>query len=288
MPQPASAAAGPSRNPFARLGLNSRKAPIVPAVSGSNFSHLTYKSSIKGIANRGKENSNAISQFESAFSRNSQRQAQPFAGTSIAAGDVVSSPHGLAPALSPVRMADLHDVPGGDNEVTFTLTPKVGPVRPPTSSLGFGSHPIPSSMESASHVTAADVADLAVAPADVAFTHPGYASSLTPGVITQPSPGDEVVPNSPQKPPAFSTPVFSGARQLFVRGRTDKGRQAKAVKKAGQGPIRTPQAPTRVQTTRQIFPDSSAGVRLSSLLMGSKQLAFEEPASSAPGMLLLI
>ena len=86
---------------------------------------------------------------------------------------------------------------------------------------------------------------------------------------------NQVVPNSPVKPRAFRTPTFSGARQLFAKGKMDRGR-SKASRMVGQGPSKVPHAPARPQVKQ----DSPATVRLKQLFYGSwegKQLTFEGP-----------
>ncbi|KAL0041714.1 hypothetical protein WJX79_001920 [Trebouxia sp. C0005] len=120
---------------------------------------------------------------------------------------------------------------------------------------------------------------------------PREATSLTPWRVAA-TPGsvlthvhsadpDQAMLHAPQKPHAISTPVFEGTR-LFKLGKLDRGRP-RLVKKAGQERTKVPPAPVH-QSVRQLIPQTpSADGGFNSLLMGGRQLAFQDPAAAAPG-----
>ncbi len=127
-----------------------------------------------------------------------------------------------------------------------------------------------------------------MAPPQAASLNP-LGVAATPGTViasAQPADPDEAMLHAPQKPQATSTPVFEGTR-LFKLSKLDRGKP-RMIKKAGQDRTKVPPAPVH-QSVRQMFPwTPSVEGGFNRLLMGGRQLAFEEPAAAAPGMLLKI
>jgi hypothetical protein len=227
--------------------------------------------------------------------RDSPVQPQPFAGNSAVAVAAVNSISqgghavevrqdisdgnsgmGSTPSSSPI-MAPALDPPLGQQQAASTMS-RAGPSAAVDSiphqgvNLSFSSSPKLSPV---------------VLPPPKATSLTPLGVAATPGTVianAQPVEPDQAMLHAPQKPQAISTPVFEGTR-LFKLGKLDRGR-ARLAKKAGQERTKVPPAPSH-QSIRQVVPQTpSVDGGFNSLLMGGRQLAFEEPAAVAPGALL--
>ena len=222
-------------------------------------------------------------------------QPQLFASNSAVAVAAVNSINQGGPAVE-VRQ-DISDGSSGMGS-TPSPSPKMGPALDPALSPQQAG----STMSRASPSAAID--SMRHQGIDLSFSSspklsplglaPPKAASLTPlGVAAtprtlianaQPVQPDQAMLHAPQKPQAISTPVLEGTR-LFKLGKLDRGR-ARLVKTAGQERTKVPPAPTH-QSIRQMIPQTPpVDCGFNSLLMGGRQLAFEEPAAFAPGTLL--
>ena len=116
-------------------------------------------------------------------------------------------------------------------------------------------------------------------------TNPAGPTPFTPSSTPEGSGASPVLPTKPIKPATRTTPIFGGARKLFVRSKTDKGRAKPAPRAPGQGGVQVPRAPLRTgaPTAAGATPHQalSPSARVRGLLMGGRQLAqdFEQPAS---------
>ena len=296
-----------SRNPFARFGLNGRKAL---AASGSSYSEPASKPSIRQEPKFGKENSTAASSHPpvSAF-ESSQIQAQPVVSNTTVGNVLSGSP--TASNATPTKSAS-----NGNSETTVTLTS-------PTPRSYLSSQHLPTTTElftcaadegkmcfggSVAGDSTAGVCQVPHSNRGVRFTLtpklsptsivgvtataqpaplPGLAISPFSGlglpseVFTAPAlaPDAAAVPDVLMKPLFVHTP-YDGACRLFVKGMEDRGYE-RAVKKPG--PHRLPAAPCRL-TAR---PQTSPRTRLRKLFIGGKRLAFDDSAVS-PGVICCV
>jgi len=349
-PMIAAAENGPSRNPFAKFGLQtSQTAP--EGASPKSSSMLYSRSILKRLANKGKENAAAGNSSHLDVASASAHQ-QPLAVSSKLGGvtgahsslltsrpvseqsrdlghqnlnapgfkaqpvSVLSSnrsspvqPQLLASnsavavaAVNSISHGDagvkvLQDISGG-NKAFLSSSPKMGPALDPPlrpqQAVSTLSRASPSAaFDTMAHQgidlsfsPAPKVSPLVLAPPKVASLTP-LGVAATPGTVcarAQPADPDEAMLQAPQKPQAIGTPVFEGTR-LFKLGKLDRGR-TRLVKKAGQDRTKVPPAPVH-QSVRQMMPETpNVDGGFNSLLMGGRQLAFEELAAAAPGALL--
>ncbi len=134
--------------------------------------------------------------------------------------------------------------------------------------------------------SAPELSPLVVAPPKAASLTP-LGVAATPATVfasPQPADSDEAMLQAPQKPQAISMPVFEGSR-LFKLSKLDRGK-ARLVKRAGQDRTKVPPAPIH-QSVRQMMPHTPyVEGGFNSMLMGGRQLTFEELAAVAPGAIL--
>ena len=87
------------------------------------------------------------------------------------------------------------------------------------------------------------------------------------------------VPGEPIKPASKTTRILGGARKLFVRSRTDKGRARSAPRATGQEGLRAPPAlfktaaaSSEASAVSNLYQASPLSARLMARLMGGQQL----------------
>ena len=341
---------GPSRNPFAKFGLQtSHTAP--EGTAAKNFPPEHSRSILKRLASRGKENTAAGSgsllevapvpvhkqplatrnklggaigvhsslltsrpvseqsrnlahqdlnapglkaQPVSVLSSNRSSQVAPqlFASNNILAEAAVNS---ISHAHAAVQV---HQDTSGDTSASLSSSPQMGPalhppLRPQQAACTMSHAGPPAAIKSmpnqginVSFSPAPKLSPLVLAPPKAASLTP-LGVAATPGTViasAQPAGPDETMLHAPQKPQAISTSVFEGTR-LFKLGKLDRGR-ARLVKKAGQDRTRVPPAPVH-QSVRQMMPQTPREKGgFNSMLMGGRQLAFDEVAAAVPGVLL--
>ena len=331
---------GPSRNPFAKFGLQtSHTAP--EGTAAKNFSPEHRRSILKRLASRGKENT-AVGSGSLLEVAPVSAHRQPLATSNKLGG--ATGIHSSLLTSRPVseQMRDTGhqnlNAPGFKAQPVSVLSSNRGsPVQPQLfagtsavpvaavnsishghaavkvhqdishGSSGMGSTPSsPPKMGSAFNPALnragplAAIDSMALHETDVSFSPvpklsfpvpaPPKAASMTPlrvdatpGTViasTQPAGPDEAMLHAPQKPQAISTPVIEGTR-LFKLGKLDRGR-ARLVKNR----TKVPPAPVH-ESVRQMMPQTpheKGG--FNSMLMGGRQLAFDEVAAAAPGVLL--
>ncbi len=223
--------------------------------------------------------------------RSSPVQPQLFASNSAVAVAAVNSINQGGPAVE-VRQ-DISDGSSGMGS-TPSPSPKMGPALSPQQAASTMSRAGPSAaVDSIPHqgvnlsFSSSPKLSPVVLPPPKATSLTPLGVAATPGTVianAQPVEPDQAMLHAPQKPQAISTPVFEGTR-LFKLGKLDRGR-ARLAKKAGQERTKVPPAPSH-QSIRQVVPQTpSVDGGFNSLLMGGRQLAFEEPAAVAPGALL--
>ena len=343
-PMTTAAVKGPSRNPFAKFGLQtSQTAP--EGTAAKNFSPGHSRSILKRLASRGKENAAAASSSHLEVAPASANK-QPLTTSNKLGG--VTGAHSSLMTSRPVS-EQLTDsgrqnvvAPGLQAQtVSHSSSTRSSPVQPQllasdsavavaaVNSIGHGDvvvkvrqdifhgssgrGSIPSSfpkMGSAFNTALSRASPLAAMnsmphqESDLSFSSapklspvvlaPPKAASLTPlgfaatpGAVfasAQSADPDEAMLQAPQKPQAISTPVFEGTR-LFKLSKLDRGR-ARLVKKAGQDRTKVPPAPMH-PSVRQMMPETPyVEGGFNSLLMGGRQLAFEEVVAAAPGAIL--
>ena len=260
-------------------------------VTGAHSSLMTSRPVSKQVTDSGHQKLNAPgfqAQPVSVFSSNRGSPVQPqlFASDSaVAVAAVNSISHGSAAVK--VRQNISHGNSGMGS--TSSSSPKMGSAF--NTALSHASplaaiDSMPHQDFGFSFSSAPRLSPVNLAPPQAASLTP-LGVAATPATVfasAQPAGPDEAMPYAPQKPQAISTPVFEGTR-LFKLGKLDRGK-ARMIKKAGQDRTKVPPAPVH-QSVRQMFPQTpSAEGGFNSLPMGGRQLAFEEPAFAAPGMIL--
>ena len=293
---------GSTRNCFAKFGLQtSQTAPEGTSAKNSSLQHS--RSVLKRLASRSKENTGAASSSHVEVALASAHP-QPLTTTNklggvtgahssvLTSGPIIeqltdSGHQNLnAPSLKAQPVSVLSNNSTGS---TISLFPKMGSAFNPALSLASP----PAAVNSMPHQEF-DFSFSSAPKLSPVVLSPPKAASLTPLGLAdppatvfasaQPAVPDEAMLHVPQKPQAISTPVFEGTR-LFKLGKLDRGK-ARLVKRAGQDRTTVPPAPVH-QSVRQMMPRTPfADGGFNRLLMGGRQLAFEEPAFAAPGTLL--
>ncbi|KAA6426327.1 MAG: hypothetical protein FRX49_03438 [Trebouxia sp. A1-2] len=222
-------------------------------------------------------------------SRSSPVQPQLFASNhAVPVAAVSSISHGDA-------AVKVHQDISDGKSASFSSSPKMGsaldpPFRPQQAASTMSRARPSSAIDSMAHqginlsfTSSPKLSPLVLAPREATSLTPWRVAATPGSVLTHvhSADPDQAMLHAPQKPHAISTPVFEGTR-LFKLGKLDRGRP-RLVKKAGQERTKVPPAPVH-QSVRQLIPQTpSADGGFNSLLMGGRQLAFQDPAAAAPG-----
>ena len=294
-------------NPFAGMGLDSRTAaaPLLP--HRTRLDGVTQLTSIGHSAARKETRGVNLSQSQVPYADSNLLQTQVQPSQQHAAKDSLLS--SLNSSTSAVDLSESSTTPdvASNSHVLFTPKPKLSfadgavdtdvdsrfplPDTAPLqmqfpnahrtlgASLGVTAralHPSPSLLSSDIKPTSTPLAvSQSAAPSDRADPPPS-----TPSGAAAPLDISCAVPDESVKPARKTTPLFGGARKLFVRSKADKGRPRAVPRVPGQAGLRVPPAPLKAAAPpavaaavmRTPHKTSSPSARLRGLLGGGRQL----------------